>query len=194
MAGAGPGMRDVRCNVCHALGDHYSSHCPRRGTVGVPVAHQAMADTGPGPLPGADAATATAATAAPGSQCTADFPPLAILGPAYLSPSELLTAIRTRSDVPDGLKCVLCGCLAEDATWCSVCDSIACAPCLGLSGYGFMCACRATSPDTFFVVGAVRRMVQAWFCAAAEQVDPAYSKAPSLPKRVRNHSSSTVPK
>jgi hypothetical protein len=34
--GSASGMRNVRCNVCSALGDHYSSACPERGKVGIP--------------------------------------------------------------------------------------------------------------------------------------------------------------
>lgn len=98
---------------------------------------------------------------------------MAILGPAYLSPAMLHTAIVTRSDVPDWCKCSACALIAADALWCSQCDTVCCAQCMAPAGpHTTLCpVCQEASPDRVHAVGPLRRIIEAMFIAMAEHVD-----------------------
>ena len=197
-------LRGVRCNVCNALGEHYSSHCPLRGRVGVPAALQppvapvgvmspelgSTEDSQPPtaplfapvseekPLP---AAVPVAPVPGPSAVATVpEFPPTAILGPQYLTPQQLYTAVVTRSDVPAWCTCCACGLIASEAVWCSRCNAVACATCMTPAGpESLMCpVCCSASADTIFVVEPLRRIIDTLFIAMASEVDAAGEAAP----------------
>lgn len=160
-------LRGVKCNICGALGSHFSSACTQRIT-GVPVG---MRDES---APSAPATTTTT------------------LDDTYLDPAELDATIRKRPDVPSFLRCRACATLARDAVWCQCCDCFVCAECLGPPGATWMCPlCENTSVDNFHIIQAMRAVIVAWFQSVAQLIDP-YSissdeeDAPPVHKRNRH--------
>lgn len=158
-------LRGVRCNVCNAWGSHDSKHCPKRNTVGVPVMLQGRGGAAPDTV---DDEPATTAPPPP-----PPFPPLAVLGPQYLTPSQLATALECRADVPPELTCAACDLLAADSIWCRRCGALTCEQCLGPGGCAWQCpVCCATAVDDFAVVPALRNLAERWFVGVARIVDP----------------------
>ena len=195
-------MRGVRCNVCNALGEHYSSHCPYRGRVGVPAALQPPVGPGASPDPqpaepsgvgvgvgaggpgaggpGAGGSGAGASSGGGGAVAAVPgFPPAAILGPMHLSAQQLYTAVVTRSDVPRWCSCCACGLIAAEAVWCAQCNAVACARCMTPVGpESTLCpVCGTTSGDDIHAVAPLRQIIDTLFIAMAEEVD---AGAPTL--------------
>lgn len=144
-------LRGVKCNVCGALGQHYSSACPHRNQVGVPLGMQQEDDDVQ-------------------SVHTAE------IGPVFLQPGELDAIISKRPEIPTFLRCRVCYLLPEHAMWCACCDVVACEECLRPAHTDWMCpACGGTAVDNFHVVSALRSVIRTWFISAASAID-FYSK------------------
>jgi hypothetical protein len=153
-------LRGVKCNICGALGSHYSSTCTQKVTVGVPVGLR-----GVGVGVGVGAGVGAGAVSAPAV--------LPAMDDMFVSAAEVEAAIRKRPDVPSFLRCAACIALASQPLWCACCDIFVCHDCLGPPQGVLMCpVCEHTGVDNFHVIAAMRAMIAAWFTAVAAVVDP----------------------
>ena len=152
-------LRGVKCHICGDIGKHYSSSCPQRVNVGVPLGLRPDVDAGGEPKTEDDKKESPA--------CSVYVPP------AYLDAQELTAIIRKSPELPAFLRCRACLALPLDAIWCQCCDIFACSACLGPPDEAWVCPlCATYAVDNFHVVAAVRKMVDTWFQAAATQIDP----------------------
>lgn len=144
-------LRGVKCNICGAIGQHYSSACTLRIT-GIPAG---MRD---------ESNASVAESSIEDIEKPRDL---------FLNPLELTASIRNRYEVPAFLRCRACALMAADAVWCQCCDIFVCAQCLGPADGTWMCPlCENTSVDSFHVIKAIRAAIDAWFQGAAQQLDP----------------------
>ena len=60
--------------------------------------------------------------------------------PGYIAGQEMLGIVRARCDVPEYLRCYSCALLAENAVWCSKCDTLSCSLCLAPADEPWVCA------------------------------------------------------
>lgn len=166
--------RGVKCNVCGEIGKHYSSVCPERLKVGVPIAlrpdltddnivSSAAVQSNP-------TVPFTASTAVSGGVSSVlvdpDTPPVGA--------SQLAALIRKRPDIPAFLRCRACLALPEDAIWCQCCDIFVCHDCLGPPPDAtWTCPeCTECAVDNFHVIRAIRATITAWFQSVAVLTDP----------------------
>lgn len=140
-------LRGVKCNICGALGSHYSSMCTQRVT-GVPAG---MRSEEP---PVVEESTTR-------------------IQDSYLNPAELDALIRKRPELPPFLRCRACATLPQDAVWCQCCDIFVCSECLGPPDDCWVCPlCENCSVDNFHIIQAMRSVITAWFESVAQLVDP----------------------
>jgi hypothetical protein len=176
--------RGARCSTCNALG-HTAGTCPKKGTVGIPVGLLAAARRDEEEDPGPSAGPGT--RPCPGPAGLPTWPPLAVLGPDFLSSEKLEAAVRCRPEVPGYLRCAGCTLLPQDPVWCAKCTALTCAACLapvappGPAGVHdaapcSLCPeCRTTDVDNFHRVPQLSFLCDAWFMAIAAAVDPVHS-------------------
>lgn len=147
---AAASLRGIRCLVCLSLGEHKTSDCPKRSAVGIPVQLQAPP---------------ASSSPEPDHHC---FVPK-----DYLDRDQLVTYIVTRTDVPRELACVACDLLAVDAFYCLKCTSVICEQCLGPCATCWLCPrCCNYSTETIVIIPPLRKVIEGWFVAAAQQLDP----------------------
>ena len=101
-------LRGVKCHICGDIGKHYSSSCPQRVNVGVPLGLRPDVDAGGEPKTEDDKKESPA--------CSVYVPP------AYLDAQELTAIIRKSPELPAFLRCRACLALPLDAIWCQCCD------------------------------------------------------------------------
>jgi hypothetical protein len=145
-------LRGHLCKICNALGAHFTSECPERGSIGVPRFL----------LKKTSALAPAAADAAPAS-----------------APAHVLSAVYAHAAVPSALRCRGCCILAREPVWLPCCDAVACFDCLGPVECPATCpVCHAALRDgDFFVVGALRDLSATLVETLAAIVEPDTTKA-----------------
>lgn len=142
-------LRGHLCLVCNALGEHLTTACPARHSIGLPRHIEPRAH-----------APAHAHAHAQTSQ---------------LAPAELLTAVHANSQhlVPAALRCCGCWMLAREPVWLPCCDAVACVGCLGPIECPWTCpVCHDALHDgDVHIVGALRELAACAFETIARRVD-----------------------
>ena len=163
-------LRGIKCNICGEIGKHYSSVCPERVKVGVPIslrpevsATAAIENTNPTP-------PQTGRGGGGGGTSTSIHHDADV----YVDASQLTALIRKRPDIPEFLRCRACLALPQDAIWCQCCDIFVCHTCLGPPPDAtWTCPeCEECAVDNFHVIQAMRAVITAWFQSVAVLTDP----------------------
>ena len=150
VSNAPPSVQGHTCKICNLIGEHLEDACPSKSLVHMPRTFRKEVH----------------------DKTIVTIRETFFMPPDYLPGCELLPVLRERSDVPPELQCIACTKLVQDAIWCACCDVLACASCLGPPTEPYVCcSCRATSPDNFHVVGAVRALATAWLHALTRCAD-----------------------
>jgi hypothetical protein len=146
-------LRGHLCKICNALGAHFTSECPERGSIGVPRFLL--------------------------KKTSALAPASADAAPAAAAPAHVLSAVYAHAAVPSALRCRGCCILAREPVWLPCCDAVACFDCLGPVECPATCpVCHAALRDgDFFIVGALRDLAATLVETLAAIVEPDTAKA-----------------
>jgi len=102
-------LRGIKCNICGDIGKHFSSVCPQRVNVGVPIG---LRPVGPGPGSGSGSGSGSGPSHYNGLE--ANKAPAATEA-ACLDPQALTAMIRKHPELPSFLSCRACLALPLDA-------------------------------------------------------------------------------
>jgi hypothetical protein len=98
---------------------------------------------------------------------------------------NLVDVVRRRGDIPDFLRCHVCGRLPENVLWASCCDVLVCCGCLGPPGIVTPSCPVCDEERTLVVVSAVRHIVAEWFHASVANMDARAARAYACVERER---------